>query len=433
MLLLLLVLASSLAIVKAVNLTDGRRLDFAADLGAIPDDHALSTCEANSRIFQDALTSLTYGEVFVVPNSGVFCMQGGIIIKGMRGGTVEIAGELRFQNDRESWPKKIDGFVEEAIYMEDIEDVVFTTSQENVKSNKKGVINGQGRKWWGAIRMLIHGEDRPRLWHIVKSRNLTVEYLLLLDSPYWTFYSEQSDGLRIHHCDVSARITDLDRHDLYDLTAFNTDGFDVTGRDVYISDCNIWNQDDCIAVKDDPVESRDMLFERINCSGLGLVVGSIGASRVQNITFRDSYLHHSFKGIYLKSRWDDNAPRPSEAYIKDILYENIVIDEPEQWAVWIGPAQQTGQPCSLLWPKHHGKCAMSGFMTWSNIVLRNITIFGAKQSPGVIIGNASNPIMGLEMDNVVVHKPKTDPFEAFWWCEGVAGAVFRGTTPAPKC
>ena len=39
-----------------------------------------------------------------------------------------------------------------------------------------------------------------------------------------------------------------------------------------------------------------MLFERINASGIGLVIGSIGTGdRVNNITFRDSYMYHTWK------------------------------------------------------------------------------------------------------------------------------------------
>jgi polygalacturonase len=38
--------------------------------------------------------------------------------------------------------------------------------------------------------------------------------------------------------------------------AFNTDGFDVSGRNVYGHDLYIWNQDDCISVKDG---SQDMV------------------------------------------------------------------------------------------------------------------------------------------------------------------------------
>ena len=47
----------------------------------------------------------------------------------------------------------------------------------------------------------------------------------------------------------SAKRTDQDHHGIIDMTAFNTDGFDVTGRNVWIHDCSVWDQDDCIAVK----------------------------------------------------------------------------------------------------------------------------------------------------------------------------------------
>jgi polygalacturonase len=413
----------------------GLTVDFIA-MGAVADDETLSTCEQNTKVFVEVMAGagLTYGDTFVIPGK-TFCMQGGIELDGLRGFTVQIDGELLFQDDRDSWPKDEEtGRVKEAILMRDIHDMTFTSSEENVAAGKKGVLNGQGRKWWGAIRMLTHGEDRPRLWHIIKSSNIHVEHLLLLDSAYWSFYAEQCDGMFIRHSDVSARITDMEKHDWLDLTAFNTDGWDVTGRNVHIADSNIWNQDDCIAVKDDPVISEDMLFERITCSGLGLVIGSIGSSKVRNITFRDSYLPNTYKGIYLKARWNDAGPSPDDVFIRDILYENILISHPEQWAIWMGPAQQTGQPCSLLWPNHHGKCKTSGHMTWSNIVLRNVTIDSPKQSPGVIIGNDTNPIQGLVFDNVVVKNGGSKPFGEDYFCQNAAHmAVTGGTAPEPNC
>ena len=36
--------------------------------------------------------------------------------------------------------------------------------------------------------------------------------------------------------------------DTIDMTAFNTDGFDVSGNNLWIHDCSIWNQDVAIAV-----------------------------------------------------------------------------------------------------------------------------------------------------------------------------------------
>ena len=56
-------------------------------------------------------------------------------------------------------------------------------------------------------------------------------------------------------------------------------------------------KDDTIAVKD---HSKNMLFERIEASGVGLTIGSIGGgSNVNNITFRDCRMHNTYKGKIL--------------------------------------------------------------------------------------------------------------------------------------
>eukprot|EP01033_Poteriospumella_lacustris_P014073 gene14073-10054_t len=394
------------------------------DLGAKPFDRSPEVANANRDLFNATLNSLQRGDIFFVPHK-TFHLNGGIKARGLRDFTLKVDGTLSFADDRDAWPKKEDGSVEECIYLEDVENVIFTSSN-------KGTLDGNGKAWWGAIKFLKFQEDRPRLVHIKGSKNVLVERWLLKNSPYWTFYAEDSDGLLIRHTDVDARWTNADTHTLVDLQAFNTDGFDVTGKNVYIHDSVIWNQDDCISVKDG---SQDMLFERITCSGLGLVVGSIGDSVVRNITFRDSYMPNTFKGIYMKTRWYDGAPIGDQAAISDVLYQNITMDNPEQYAIWIGPAQQTGQPCSLLWTiTKNAECHMSGYQTWSNIVLRDITINNPKNSPGVLMGNSSNPMQGIVFENVVVNNPGTKPWgDQFYYCEGMNGVAKGSTTPVPPC
>ena len=110
------------------------------------------------------------------------------------------------------------------------------------------------------------------------------------------------------------------------------------GKNVWIHDCTVWNQDDCIAVKvlllmlknyqkrksKGPFQdgSENMLFERITASGvsvhlellfffgklskpwtnssyqIGLTIGSIGSSVVNNITFRCHF--NCFLGAFVK-------------------------------------------------------------------------------------------------------------------------------------
>jgi len=407
------------------NISFAKRILNFESLGAKPHDRSYETALANGNLFNATLNSLLPGDVFFVSNK-TFTITGGIKARDLKSVTLHIDGTLSFVNDRDTWPKQSNGHVEECIYLENIENFVLTSSGT-------GTIDGNGQEWWGAIQFLKHQEDRPRLFHIVTSKNVLVEHILFKDSPYWTFFAEQSNGLLIRYSEVSARWTHQDTHTALDLQAFNTDGFDVTGKDVHIHDCSIWNQDDCIAVKDG---SEDMLFERIICSGLGLVIGSIGSSRVNNITFRDSYLPNTVKGIYLKTRWNDSAPIDRHtAGITNILYENITIDNPIQYGIWLGPAQQTGQPCSLLWTKTPGaECLMSGYQIWDNIVLKDIVINHPARSPGVLMGNATYPMTNVFFINVQVNSPGPEPWgDSFYYCDGIAGYTAGNTYPTPPC
>ena len=100
-----------------------------------------------------------------------------------------------------------------------------------------------------------------------------------------------------------------------------------------------------------------MLFERITASGVGLTIGSIGNSNVNNITFRDCYMPHSWKGIYMKFRGGDTN---EGGRVSNVLYENIYMEAPEQFAIWIGPAQQSGMLCIV----HNLVCVWCG-VAWS--------------------------------------------------------------------
>jgi len=180
--------------------------------------------------------------------------------------------------------------------------------------------------------------------------------------------------------------------------------------------------------------SQDMVFERIEASGIGLTIGSIGSSVVRNITFRDCVMHKPVKGIYMKFRDDAGT-------IEDVTYENILIDEPGQTAIWIGPAQQSdsdnpcaAHPCSLCWPETPlSKCNLPAAATYKNIVLRNITVnMGGSSKQSFIMANATNPMQGVVFDGVVVNDAKAKDF--YEHCEGVAGGIATGgTSPVPPC
>ena len=107
----------------------------------------------------------------------------------------------------------------------DISNVTFTSSGI-------GTLDGNGRKWWGipGLGYLRYGKKRPHLLKIKHANSLLFENFLFKDSPRWNLVIFDVDGLEIRHTDITAkRRSNAIGHDLVELTAFNTDGFDVSG------------------------------------------------------------------------------------------------------------------------------------------------------------------------------------------------------------
>ena len=390
----------------------GRVVDFEA-AGGIPADNSVDVAWKNARLLNLTLGALQPGDVFVIGEGKTFTTMGGVVVQGIADVVLSIDGTLAFSDAVEEWPRTRDpggvrneGHVEDAKHPDGkVMQCLKFHGTRNVTFTSKGLgtLDGRGHRWWFLpfIGYLIHVEDRPRLLAMDQCNDTVVENLRFLDSPYWTTLFSRVDGLVIRNAHISARRTSRDGHGLIDVTAFNTDGFDFTGRNIHVHDVTVYNQDDCIAVKDG---TENVLVERVNASGMGLTIGSIGNSTVRNVTFRDSYLHNSIKGIYMKFRRGDGG------LIEDVTYENIVIDNNEQWPIWIGPAQQSdsrdlcyANPCSLCWPMVPGaECFGAPRSQYRNIVLRNIWIRNPSGSPGVILADPSMPIEGLLFEDVRV-------------------------------
>jgi len=387
-----------------------------SDFGAQPLDSSQATEAINAAALNKALGSLRSGDTLLI--RGVYHTNGGLVGTNLTDVTIQLDGQLVFSSSTRRWPRYMDdrgkkGGVMECLHLINPVNVTLTSSLG--RGADGGVLDGSGAAWWGIpfVGYLIHVEDRPRLLRVSNGTQMMVENWLLLDPPYWAATFDFVAGLEVRYVGIQARRTSNEGHGLTDLSALNTDGFDVSGRDVWIHDCNVWNQDDCIAVKgcpscglDDPLRlSENMLFERINATGMGLTIGSIGGnSAVHNITFRDSVIYKTYKGIYMKFRHSNLTS------ISNILFENVLMVEPEQWPIWIGPAQQAdtrnichANPCSICWPYVPGaECRGQENATYQNVTLRNVTIQRPVRGAGVIMADPHFPMEGVVFDGVRV-------------------------------
>lgn len=392
------------------------RYDLQADCGALPGDS--SQRQHNTDALNAALERLQPGDSLVVTEGETFHLNGGVRVKRLRDVSIVVDGTLFFSAPIREWPGQphCAECPADAMAFPRARNVTFTSSRPGLV----GTLDGGGPKWWGYpwIGYAVRGENRPFLFTVAEGRDVLFERILLKDAGFWTAKFYHADGLEIRDTAVVARRTMAHSHTLLDASAFNTDGLDVSGRNVWIHDVQIWNQDDCIAIKDSrDGYSENMLIERVNASGTGIAIGSISGTHVRNITIRDSYLDRTWKGIYLKFR--------GSGTMSDILIENVTMDAPEQWPIWIGPAQQSSpgasksgvssfddllvpicnaNPCSLCWPVASSwvpdvaTCNGVENGVFRNITLRDITINNPVYSPGVLLGD---PRPGHGMQNVV--------------------------------
>ena len=197
-----------------------------------------------------------------------------------------------------------------------------------------------------------------------------------------------------------------------------------------------------------------MLFERMTMTGFGASIGSVpphaNGHCVRNITFRDVAMPGTGKGIYIKSNPScglavdkHNRTVQKTSLITAITYENVVLDKPWWWAIWIGPQQQhepgsdLGSKCALDYPiTDH--CPTQGCATFSDITLRNVTVNDPLLSPGVVLGNASNPMRNIVFDGVKVAFSKDPLRGAYPWgrkylCQHAEVKSIGGTTPPVEC
>lgn len=384
----------------------------------IPNNSSVAACDYNTNLMSYMLQNNISYSTLIVPSNTVFYFRTGIFARNLRNAILQIDGTMRFQKMSDYDPKK-----QLACFKFDrSNNVTITSKYATSQNNYRGLMDGQGSQYWRlpGLGYIKYGENRPRLLRIERTTGLLIENMVFQDSPYHTVSLVEVRNVEIKNISIVARRTKKYEHSTIDLTAFNTDGIDVSGSNVHVHDIDVWTQDDCIAVKSNPYTwiSKDMLFENINASGLGFAIGGISNSTVSNITFRNSYLHKPVKGLYMK--FTKAKGGGGGGTIKDIVYDNITVYRPIQWSIWIGPAQQSNtsdpcypNPCSLCWPQSsRAQCNVVEQSNFANISLSNIKIVQPKMSPGVIMGASSasdgdvgiSRIDGLKFHNVQVLK-----------------------------
>ena len=359
------------------------------------DDDLIQQAMINTKAYNLALIAANQGDRLLLYENESYTFMGGIQGVHLRNIVLDFAGYTRFVYDLDNWPMRnytggSGGGMEDeyvpAIDLLDCSGIIITCSATkkaivsvdyekneiymDTESGSGGIIDGHGKRWWdSAILGDIVVESRPRLIDVRGSMNITVEYITLVNSPYWTLTLEaigaevqyvnvlvdrnyqrqlinntmldsfresdspnlqegggtvqESRRLRGNEPSLNFHFPDIIPSWILQPQNLNTDGIDPIGQDIYIHDCIVLNDDDSVAVKPPrhggpgSVMNGTILYEctsnitieNMVLTGFGASVGSVGPSQsnpcVDNVTFKNIKMPGTGKGIYIKSNKSD--------------------------------------------------------------------------------------------------------------------------------
>lgn len=233
----------------------------------------------------------------------------------------------------------------------------------------KGTINGDGRHYWEEfwIRRQWNREctnkdaQRPRLTYISNCKNVTVQDVHLINSPFWTNHIYKSERARYIDCYIYAPTSGI--------KAPSSDAIDIdVCHDVLVHGCYMNVNDDAVVLKGGKGTWADQAPENgpnyniliQNCH-YGRVHGclTLGSESVsdRNVIFRNCHVDYAQRVLWLKMRPD------TPQHYEYVAVENItgktgsfLVVRP--WTQFFKPEQRDDMPLS--------KC--------NNIVMKNINM-----------------------------------------------------------
>ena len=412
------------------------------DIGLKSDDYGTSTCYSNSKIIENSAYIYNSTDLTLTIPHVSFCLLP-VLYNSVFNLTINILGYIYASDvwtinngivSYTNWSHSKAGGL-------DYDPLFGFVSCDNISLIGNGTIQGNGYSWWWNELLGTLDYKRPDLINIHDSSNIRISGgLVLLNAPHshinlkhittgyinnitiWVDWKKQKHIFRrIFGAKPSFR-----------MFPFNTDGIDVSGENITIENITVENADDVVAIKpmnraQVPSCTRNIfVYNVITFIGVGMSVGSVPPHKdsncVSDIIFENITMKNPIKSVYIKSNSGSDDPNQS-GLIRNILYKNIIIEDPILWPIYIGPQQQKEPDGSGdgIWPPTEPR------ITMTNITILNLYSTG-KFLPhaGVIRSNKTNPA-DLLLKNVYI-----ESFTNSWICQN-SFVTIKNVSPNINC
>jgi polygalacturonase len=292
-------------------------------------------------------------------------LTGAILLKSNITIELEVGALLLFSDNFDDYLP----FVEmrhEGIMMKSFNPLIYAVDAENITIKGEGKLDGQGKKWWDEFFRVItdlraNGKRdfnkyqpmwekandvktlqaeinpdyagsfdrrffRPPFIQLMRCKNVKIEGVTLVNSPFWTVNPEFCENVTIDKVTINNPLSP------------NTDGINPEScRYLHISNCHISVGDDCITLK----SGRDLQGRKLNapnenititnCTMLaghgGVVIGSEMSGGVKKVVISNCVFDGTDRGIRIKST------RGRGGIVEDIQVNNIVMRDIKEEAI----------------------------------------------------------------------------------------------------
>jgi len=305
----------------------------------------------------------------------------------------------------------------EGVVMKSFHPLIYAFEAENITIKGRGVLNGNGKKWWNASRgmdgagvktdlskyqeiwttsnpgfqlepesdwkgTLAHRFFRPPFFQAYKSKNIRIEGVKFTNSPFWTVNPEFCSNVTVDGITIDNPISP------------NTDGINPESCDnVHIANCHISVGDDCITIK----SGRDLQGRTLgvpcqnititNCTMLaghgGVVIGSEMSGSVRKVAISNCVFDGTERGIRIKST------RGRGGIVEDIRVSNIVMRNIGREAITF----------NLFYTKVPAEPASDRTPIFRNIHISNMTGVDIAAA-GTILGIPEMPVSDISFTDI---------------------------------
>ncbi|KAJ1568055.1 hypothetical protein HK405_003790 [Cladochytrium tenue] len=266
-----------------------------------------SSSKDDSPAINAAIKSCGAGGVIKFPAGVQYSVLSQITLTGCSACDLQIEGTLKASDNLTYWA------TQKAIIL-----VSGITGGATIRSlTGTGVVDGNGQAAWDAFAA-DSSLVRPTLLYITGSSGVTVSNVYFKNAPN-VFHSATSTSSNIVYSSLTnkaiSKSTNLPK---------NTDGFDISGTNVHLSNILVENDDDCVAFKPG---ANYVSIDTIECRGShGLSVGSLGktnADSVQNVIVTNANMINSTKAAGIKVY--DGLSTHGTSTVKNVTWSGVTV------------------------------------------------------------------------------------------------------------